>query len=120
MESYMFDDASSSIDEQESIENKHPTENYPIRNPRRLDSAEKYFDWASKTNRKLINDIQYLFSIYSHIGPMEYLRGKRFWLFTKKDEHAHNHETNPNTGTSPGSFGQGIWRSGIVGRRRRR
>jgi len=51
---------------------------------------------------------------------MEYLRGKRFWLFTKKDEHGHNHETNPNTGTSPGSFGQGIWRSGIVGRRRRR
>jgi hypothetical protein len=50
---------------------------------------------------------------------MEYLRGKRFWLFTKKDEHIHNHDPISNAGTSPGSFSQGIWRSGIVGRRRR-
>jgi hypothetical protein len=56
----MFDDISSLIDESDSIESTPPT----IQNERRSDSAEKYFDWASKTNRKLlINNIQYLFSI---------------------------------------------------------
>jgi hypothetical protein len=53
------------------------------------------------------------------IGPMEYLRGKRFWLFTKKDEHAVNQEAAPSVSASSNSLHQGIWRSGIVGRRRR-
>jgi len=48
---------------------------------------------------------------------MEYLRGKRFWLFTKKDEHGNNHQTMHSAGASSSSVGQGIWRSGIVGRR---
>lgn len=50
---------------------------------------------------------------------MEYLRGKRFWLFTKKDEQGLNQEVIPNAGSLPNSLSQGIWRSGIVGRRRR-
>jgi len=49
---------------------------------------------------------------------MEYFRGRRFWLFTKKDEHAHHHETIPGVSVPPNSISQGIWRSGIVGRRR--
>jgi hypothetical protein len=53
------------------------------------------------------------------IGPMEYLRGKRFWLFTKKDEHTVNQEAAPSVSASSNSLHQGIWRSGIVGRRRR-
>jgi hypothetical protein len=48
---------------------------------------------------------------------MEYLRGKRFWLFTKKDEHVN--DIIPSVRASPGSLSQGIWRAGIVGRRRR-
>ncbi len=54
------------------------------------------------------------FSIFFFLGPMEYLRGKRLWLFPKKDEHVNNHEKIPNAGPTAG-----IWRSGIVGRRRR-
>jgi hypothetical protein len=50
---------------------------------------------------------------------MEYLRGKRFWLFGKKDEHSNNHKIMPNAHELPHSPSQGIWRSGIVGRRRR-
>lgn len=50
---------------------------------------------------------------------MEYLRGKRFWLFTKKDDHGHHYEPIPSVGASTGTLSQGIWRSGIVGRRRR-
>ena len=53
------------------------------------------------------------------IGPMEYLRGKRFWIFTKKDEHHVHGETTSSPVSSLHSLNQGIWRSGIVGRRRR-
>ena len=50
---------------------------------------------------------------------MEYWRGKRFWVFTKKDEPVRNSGVKPRVGGSTDSFRQGIWRSGIVGRRRR-
>jgi hypothetical protein len=50
---------------------------------------------------------------------MEYLRGKRFWLFGKKDDHGVSHESTPLSNTLQSSMKQGIWRSGIVGRRRR-
>ena len=50
---------------------------------------------------------------------MEYLRGKRFWLFAKKDDNDMNMAFVPNTKTQQSSLAQGLWRSGIVGRRRR-
>jgi hypothetical protein len=50
---------------------------------------------------------------------MEYLRGKRFWLFSKNDEHGIQHEITPKSSAPSHSVKQGIWRSGIVGRRRR-
>ncbi len=51
---------------------------------------------------------------------MEYLRGKRFWFFPKKDEqHDNVHETVSNVRASPNPLSHGIWRSGILGRRRR-
>ena len=53
------------------------------------------------------------------LGPMEYWRGKRFWLFAKNDEQVRHYGALPHTGASTGSLSQGIWRSGIVGRRRR-
>ncbi|CAF1367919.1 unnamed protein product [Adineta steineri] len=85
--------------ENHSTENIVPHQGHPWFGKRRLDSAEKYFDWAGKTNR-----------------PMEYLRGKRFWIFTKKVENNFNHEAMRDANSSPN---KGIWRSGIVGRRRR-
>ncbi len=51
----MFKDPSLT-EENESIESPFSKQIYPILNQRRSDSAEKYFDWASKTNRKLINN----------------------------------------------------------------
>ena len=49
---------------------------------------------------------------------MEYFRGKRFWLFTKKDENGRNlSEPLPYVQPLSNSLSQGIWRSGIVGRR---
>lgn len=51
---------------------------------------------------------------------MEYLRGKRFWLFAKKDDGGVNAEVIPPIHVPTGSLTQGLWRSGIVGRRRRR
>ena len=57
----------------------------------------------------------YLVSFLFGLGPMEYWRGKRFWLFTKKEEQGNQQEAIPNIN----SFRHGIWRSGIVGRRRR-
>jgi hypothetical protein len=65
MEPYLIDDTSSSIDEHDSEEERLPRQIQPFLNKRRLDSAEKYFDWASKTNRKLITKNEYLFSIES-------------------------------------------------------
>ncbi len=50
---------------------------------------------------------------------MEFLRGKRFWLFAKKDEGDLNAESMPQTNSHQSSLAQGLWRSGIVGRRRR-
>ena len=50
---------------------------------------------------------------------MEYWRGKRFWLFTKNDEQGRHYGAVPQPNVSPGTFSRGIWRSGIVGRRRR-
>lgn len=50
---------------------------------------------------------------------MEYWRGKRFWLFAKNDDQVRHYGALPHTGASTGSLSQGIWRSGIVGRRRR-
>lgn len=48
---------------------------------------------------------------------MEYLRGKRFWLFAKKDEQGASHEAAHDLNVPLSSVKQGIWRSGIVGRR---
>ncbi|UJR30359.1 hypothetical protein I4U23_017894 [Adineta vaga] len=90
-------------DEFDTLEESYAEQIHPWLGKRIIDSAEKYFDWAGKTNR-----------------PMEYLRGKRFWLFAKKDEQGGHHETAQETGTPSNSVKQGIWRSGIVGRRRRR
>jgi hypothetical protein len=50
---------------------------------------------------------------------MEYLRGKRFWAFKKKDEQNTHHQRIPGAGASSSSLSQGIWRSGILGRRSR-
>jgi len=50
---------------------------------------------------------------------VEFLRGKRFWLFAKKDEGGTSAETFPLVNTHQNSLTQGLWRSGIVGRRRR-
>ncbi|CAF0911022.1 unnamed protein product [Rotaria sp. Silwood1] len=102
MNPYSIDDALSRIDEYGSIKKIHPERVNPIFNARRSESAEKYFGWASKTNR-----------------PVEYFRGRRFWLFTKKDDQSPNFETLPNAVSPSNSLNQGIWRSGIVGRRRR-
>lgn len=52
---------------------------------------------------------------------MEFLRGKRFWLFAKKDESGGvSVEVPPPIQVQSGSLTKGLWRSGIVGRRRRR
>ncbi|CAF0763144.1 unnamed protein product [Rotaria sordida] len=101
MEHHSIDDISSPMDEYGSIKKTLSEQVYPVFHKRRFDSDERYFDWASKTNR-----------------PMEYLRGKRFWLFTKKDEQGNNPEILPNSAASSNTLSQGIWRSGIVGRRR--
>jgi len=61
----LIDDTPSSIDEYESVEDSYPPEETHLSlNTRNLDSAEKYFDWASKTNRKFINrkNIHFLIS----------------------------------------------------------
>jgi len=107
-------------DEFESIENLNEEQSHPSFGKRRLNSAEKYFNWASKSNRKLFERLKQLFIFYFFsLGPMEYLRGKRFWLFGKKDEHKNKHEIMSNAHELSHSPSQGIWRSGIVGRRRR-
>ncbi len=49
---------------------------------------------------------------------MEYLRSKRFWLFAKKDEAGMRAELIPPNNAHQNSLTQGLWRSGIVGRRR--
>lgn len=54
------------------------------------------------------------------LGPVEYFRGKRFWLFAKKDDGDINAEPVSINNGKHGSLAQGLWRSGIVGRRRRR
>jgi hypothetical protein len=61
----------------------------------------------------------FYFFFFFFLGPMEYLRGKRFWAFKKKDEQNTHHQTIPGAGASSSSLGQGIWRSGILGRRSR-
>jgi hypothetical protein len=61
--------------------------------------------------------IIYFFEIVL-LGPVEYLRGKRFWLFAKKEDNDMNTDLIPNTKTQQNSLTQGLWRSGIVGRRR--
>jgi hypothetical protein len=53
MEPYLIDDTSSSVDEYGSIENPFAAQEHPFLGKRRTDSAEKYFNWAGKTNRKL-------------------------------------------------------------------
>ena len=52
MEPYGLDDPSSLIDELGAMEKSYPAQIHPLFGKRRVDSAEKYFDWASKTNRK--------------------------------------------------------------------
>jgi hypothetical protein len=59
------------------------------------------------------------FNLINKIGPVEFLRGKRFWLFAKKDESGMNTDVLPPMNTLQNSLTQGLWRSGIVGRRRR-
>lgn len=55
MSPYLNDDISSSVDEYGPLEDSYPVKIPSFLNKRRTDSAEKYFDWASKTNRKFIN-----------------------------------------------------------------
>ena len=90
-------------------------------NKRRSESAEKYFNWIRKTQRQFVfslfsiekNDLSFFF-----LGPVEYFRGRRFWLFTKKDETSSNSHLRPASSESkPNSINHGLWRSGIVGRR---
>jgi hypothetical protein len=53
-------------DESESIENVNEEQIHPSFGKRRLNSAEKYFNWASKSNRKLFERKKnYSFSISS-------------------------------------------------------
>ena len=119
----LLDDASSSLEQYDAlIDDEYPKRVNPLFSHRRSDSAEKYFDWASKTQRKSNMDVpfsdrpsSYCFSL----GPMEYFRGKRYWLFTKKNEHGLGVEQVPSPHSVSNSLSQGIWRSGIVGRRRR-
>ncbi|CAF3423396.1 unnamed protein product [Rotaria socialis] len=98
-----IDDKSSSVDEYGSIHKPFSVSNHPPLNVHRSESAEKYFGWANKTNR-----------------PVEYFRARRFWLFMKKDDQGVHPESVSGAGGSSNSLSQGIWRSGIVGRRRRR
>lgn len=53
------------IDEYGSVENPLPTTIHVLLKKRYSESAEKYFDWASKTNRKFINQKNDSFFIYS-------------------------------------------------------
>ncbi len=68
MEPYLIDAASYSTDDDESVQKTVPEQLNPISNTRRSDSAEKYFDWASKTNRKFIHPKSistfFLFSLF--------------------------------------------------------
>jgi hypothetical protein len=101
-------------DDQESMEDIKP-----LLNRLRSESAERYFDWASKTQRESSSASASIATLLLFfLGPMEYFRGKRFWLFTKKDENDRNlAEPLPVVQPLPNSLNQGIWRSGIVGRR---
>ncbi len=71
-EFYSIDKTPSSIDEHESNEDLFPAQIPSLSNKRYLDSAEKYFDWASKTNRKLFktkkNNIHFLFIFLRSYG----------------------------------------------------
>jgi hypothetical protein len=107
------------INEYESKENPLPTKIHILSKKRYSDSAEKYFDWASKTNRKFINKKEKFIFYFFPLGPMEYFRGKRSLRFTKKDEYVNNHKKILRAGLPSGLLRQGVWRSGIVGRRRR-
>lgn len=63
------------------------------------------------------------YEYYTHtflLGPVEFFRGKRFWLFAKKDDSGANAELSPSMNSPQNSLTHGLWRSGIVGRRRRR
>lgn len=86
---------------------------------RRSESAERYFNWMEKNQRSSFSFsiLDVIFLLFS--GPIEYFRGKRFWLFAKKDESPVNVEYVPTVQTKQNSLEQGLWRSGIVGRRRR-
>ncbi|CAF1465972.1 unnamed protein product [Rotaria magnacalcarata] len=98
-----IDDKSSSVDEYGSIHKPSSAQNHPSFNVHHSESTGKYFGWASKANRSV-----------------EYFRGRRFWLFkTKDDQGVHPKSVSGEDGSS-NSLSQGIWRSGIVGRRRRR
>lgn len=106
-------------DELEPTENLYPQQQmHPVLGKRRLDSAERYFHWAGKTHRKLFERKKIFTFKFFSLGPMEYFRGKRFWPFTKKDERRNKHEAMPNTNVLSHSTRQGIWQSGLVGRRR--
>ena len=54
-----LDDISSSLEQYEALmSNEHPRRINPLFGHRRSDSAEKYFDWASKTQRKLDTSVR--------------------------------------------------------------
>ena len=69
-----------------------------------------------------MTNVDFYFMISSAFsGPLEFLRGKRFWLFAKKDDSGSvSAEIASSINAQPISLTQGLWRSGIVGRRRRR
>ncbi|UJR16181.1 hypothetical protein I4U23_003091 [Adineta vaga] len=49
---------------------------------------------------------------------MDHIRDKRFWLFANKDENEKNVHVMSGPSKQQNSLSQGLWRSGIVGRRR--
>ncbi|CAF1343401.1 unnamed protein product [Adineta steineri] len=72
-------------------------------NRHNFELEEPYLDWPEKMRH-----------------TMENSREKRFWLFAKKDENDKDLDLEANLNKQQNSLTQGLWRSGIVGRRRRR
>ncbi|CAF1008672.1 unnamed protein product [Adineta ricciae] len=73
--------------------------------------------------RKLIDAIDTdpdLLEEDQNLDSMNFAREKRFWLFAKNDENDKGVDDTSASSKQYNSLSQGLWRSGIVGRRRRR
>jgi hypothetical protein len=51
MEPYLTDDDDTPVPSDQSMDSSYIPQIHPLLNHRRSDSAEKYFHWASKTQR---------------------------------------------------------------------